>query len=112
MIASLQDTMTSTCTTFPFSKSKHYELIQGWGSRLSHYDLRSYHALDFKMKFGEPVHAARPGIVVRSIENFTKNGGRELQNDANVIIIKHEDNTYAHYVHLKPNGSRVEVGQT
>jgi murein DD-endopeptidase MepM/ murein hydrolase activator NlpD len=96
---------------FPFKKRKRYKLIQSWGGRFSHSMPRSYHALDFKMEIGEPVHAARSGIVVRSVEKFTKNGGRELQNFANTIIIKHNDNTFAHYVHLKTDGSLVEIGQ-
>lgn len=96
---------------FPFQKRKRYKLIQAWGGRFSHNNPKSFHALDFKMNIGEPVHAARSGIVVRSIDNFTENGGRELQNNANTIIIKHEDNTFAYYVHLKPEGALVEVGQ-
>jgi len=96
---------------FPFKKRKRYELIQGWGGKFSHTKPKSYHALDFKMKIGEPVHAARAGIVVRSVDKYTKNGGRELRNSANVIVVMHQDNTFAYYVHLKPNGSLVEVGQ-
>jgi murein DD-endopeptidase MepM/ murein hydrolase activator NlpD len=96
---------------FPFKKRKRYKLIQGWGGKFSHNNPKSFHALDFKMNIGEPVHAARAGIVVRSIDKYTKNGGRELRNFANTIILKHEDNTFAYYVHLKPGGSLVKVGQ-
>ena len=96
---------------FPFKKRKRYKLIQGWGGKFSHTEPKSYHALDFKMEIGEPVHAARAGIVVRSVDKYTKNGGRELRNFANTIILKHEDNSFAYYVHLKPGGSIVKVGQ-
>lgn len=96
---------------FPFQQKKSYKLLQGWGGSFSHNHSESYHALDFKMKIGEPIHAIRDGIVVRSIEHFTENGGREMRDKANVIIIMHNDGTFANYVHLKPNGSLVEIGQ-
>jgi murein DD-endopeptidase MepM/ murein hydrolase activator NlpD len=96
---------------FPFKRRHRYKLIQGWGGSFSHNNPKSYHAFDFKMKTGEPVHAARSGIVARIVDTFTENGGPELRNYANTIIIRHEDNTFAHYVHLRPNGSTVEVGQ-
>jgi murein DD-endopeptidase MepM/ murein hydrolase activator NlpD len=96
---------------FPFKKRKRYKLIQGWGGKFSHTEPKSYYALDFKMKIGEPICAARAGIVIRSVDKYTKNGGRELRNFANTIILQHEDNTFAYYVHLKPGGSLVEVGQ-
>jgi len=95
----------------PFKPKKKYKVIQSWGGSFSHSSKESYHAIDFKMNIGEPVHAARGGVVVRSVEKFTKNGGKELRNMANVIAIKHEDNTFAYYVHLMHDGSIVEIGQ-
>lgn len=97
--------------SFPFSNNKSYKLLQGWGGSFSHNHSESYHALDFKINVGQPIHAAREGIVVRSIEHFTENGGRELIDKANLIVIMHDDGTFANYVHLKPQGSLVEVGQ-
>ena len=97
--------------TFPFQKNKSYKLLQGWGGSFSHNHSESYHALDFKMRVGEPVYAARDGVVVRSVEHFTENGGREMRDKANVIMIMHNDGTFASYVHLKAKGSLVEIGQ-
>lgn len=95
----------------PFQKKKKYKVIQSWGGSFSHSSKESYHAIDFKMPVGEPVHAARGGMVVRSVEKFSENGGKELRNKANVIVIKHEDGSFAYYVHLMHNGSLVEIGQ-
>ena len=95
----------------PIQKNKKYKIIQSWGGSFSHNSATSYHAIDFKMAIGEPVHASRAGIVVRSVENFTENGGRELRSKANVIVIMHDDKTFAYYVHLKHEGSLVEIGQ-
>jgi len=96
---------------FPFKRNKKYKVIQSWGGSFSHNSPTSYHAIDFKMNVGEPIHAARGGKVVRSVEKFTENGGRELRNKANVIVIMHDDQTYAYYVHLRHKGALVEVGQ-
>ena len=95
----------------PFQKKKTYKLLQSWYGSFSHNHSGSFHALDFKMRVGEPVHAAREGVVVRSIEHFTENGGREMRDKANIIIVAHKDGTFANYVHLKPKGSLVEIGQ-
>ena len=95
----------------PIQRNKKYQVIQSWGGKFSHSSKASYHAVDIKMEIGEPVHAARGGIVVRSVEKFTENGGKELENMANVIVVMHEDNTFAYYVHLMHEGSLVEIGQ-
>jgi len=95
----------------PFKRNKKYKVIQSWGGSFSHNSPTSYHAIDFKMNIGEPVYAARGGIVVRSVDNFTENGGIELKKKANVIVVMHEDNTFAYYVHLMHKGAIVEIGQ-
>jgi murein DD-endopeptidase MepM/ murein hydrolase activator NlpD len=45
------------------------------------------------------------------IDWFTKQGGEELINSANRIIILHKDGTMASYVHLDYKGSLVQEGQ-
>ncbi|MGZ8544104.1 MAG: hypothetical protein ACXWV0_02360 [Flavisolibacter sp.] len=51
---------TSFIYTLPFSKGKSYLLIQAYQSKMSH---KGEYALDFKMKRGTTVCAARAGIV-------------------------------------------------
>lgn len=102
---------------FPFKSGKKYELSQGWNGKRTHKSDQSRYAFDFQLNVGEPVHAARAGLVVKAIGRFTRQGGAELRNAANRIVILHEDGTLATYAHLayrgvlvKP-GDRVETGQ-
>ncbi len=96
---------------FPFRKGKKYEVSQGFNGKASHDHDKSRYAIDFQLDVGEPVYAARGGTVVRVIDWFTKQGGEELRNAANRIIILHDDGTIASYVHLDYQGSFVKEGQ-
>ncbi|NTS40037.1 M23 family metallopeptidase [Flavisolibacter sp. BT320] len=94
----------------PFEKGKAYRVAQGSHSFFSHF---GDFAVDFKMKPGTPIHAARGGVVVFERSFFT-NGGitRKFRGKGNGITISHGDDTYAHYWHLRYNGSVVRVGDT
>lgn len=97
----------------PFEQGKSYRLIQGFNGRFSHQSEHSRYALDFKMKIGEPIHAARGGVVCYFQKRFSE-GGRDREkyvSRANRIMIMHEDGTIATYTHLKKDGVVVEVGQ-
>lgn len=94
----------------PFKKGKKYRLTQGYFGKTSHYGPISRYALDFQLEVGEPVHAAREGLVIKAIDWFTKQGGEELKHSANRIVVMHDDGTFASYVHLKYKGTLVEVG--
>lgn len=61
-------------------------------------------AYDFAMPIGTLITASRAGKVI-FVEQDGK--GRELNNS---VTVDHGDNTYAGYLHLKQNGSLVEVG--
>ena len=50
--------------SLPYEKGKKYLLIQGYRSKLSH---KNRLALDFKMKKGTPITAARDGVVTRQV---------------------------------------------
>ncbi|KYG72899.1 M23 family metallopeptidase [Roseivirga echinicomitans] len=94
----------------PFKRRKKYELSQSFNGKFSHNSLESKYALDFQLNIGEPVYAAREGTVVKVIDWFTKQGGKELINAANKIIVLHSDGTLANYVHLDYKGSFVKEG--
>lgn len=101
---------TSYVYALPFEKGKSYCLIQGYFSRLSH---KERAALDFKMKRGTKVCAAREGIVVRVKENGDRGGlSKKYRPYGNNIVIEHKDGTRAGYWHLKYNGALVNVGDT
>jgi murein DD-endopeptidase MepM/ murein hydrolase activator NlpD len=96
---------------FPFKKGKKYEVSQSFNGKASHNDEKSKYAIDFQLDIGEKVFAAREGIVVKVIDWFTKQGGIELRNSANKIVILHSDGTFATYAHLDYKGTFVKEGQ-
>ena len=94
----------------PFENKKKVFLIQGYESSFSH---KGERALDFKVKSGTTICAARDGIVTAVREDSDK-GGLKPGNisDGNHITIKHSDGSVAHYWHLKIDGSLINVGDT
>jgi murein DD-endopeptidase MepM/ murein hydrolase activator NlpD len=113
---------------FPFDPSTPRQLAQGVGgdsvvglmgdismNRFSHKGAFRY-AFDFRMPVGTPVLAARAGTVVRVVDHFTRGGpSKSLASRANIVIVLHDDGTFADYVHLSPNaavkpGQRVAAG--
>lgn len=85
-------------------------VVQGYYGSFSH---RNRAAIDFKLRQGTPVLAARRGIVVRT-ESRNNRGGinKSFRKLANYIVIQHEDGSRAGYWHLKKNGVFVEPGDS
>jgi murein DD-endopeptidase MepM/ murein hydrolase activator NlpD len=101
---------TSFVYHLPFEKNKSHLLVQGYFSRYSH---KNRAALDFKMKRGTTVCAARDGVVVRVKEDGNKGGwNKKYRPYGNVIVIQHADGSRAGYWHLQFNGALVNVGDT
>ncbi len=97
----------------PFLKGKRYKVMQGQNTNHTHQGDFSRYAIDFKMNIGQTICAIRDGLVVRVKEQFKKGGpSKKYRPYGNLIIIYHEDGTFAQYVHLKYEGSIVEVGDT
>ncbi len=94
----------------PFKEGKKYRVSQGFKGKASHNSTASMYAIDFQLEVGEPVYAARGGLVIKVIDWFTKQGGKELIKAANRIVILHDDGTMASYVHLDYKGSFVKEG--
>ena len=94
----------------PFQKGKKVYLIQAYDSKLSHKD---EYALDFKVKEGTAICAAREGKVIAARGDSDKGGLKpENLSDGNYISIQHSDGSIAHYWHLKKDGVLVAVGDT
>ncbi len=101
---------TSPIYSLPWAKGKKVLLIQAYDSKMSH---RNEVALDFKMKQGTQICAARNGIVSSLREDSDKGGLKdEYLSLGNYIIIKHHDGTEAHYWHLQKDGVVVNIGDT
>ena len=97
--------------TLPYEKGKSFLLIQAYQSKL--FSHKGEFALDFKMKRGTKICAARSGVVVE-VKKDSKKGGVNLKylSAGNHVIIKHDDGSYGNYWHLKYNGALVSVGDT
>lgn len=101
---------TSFVYHLPFEKAKKHLLVQGYFSSYSH---KNRAALDFKMKRGTTICAAREGVVVRVKEDGNKGGwNKKYRPYGNVIVIQHADGSRAGYWHLQFNGAMVNIGDT
>ncbi|MES1214446.1 MAG: M23 family metallopeptidase, partial [Bacteroidota bacterium] len=101
---------TSYVYDLPFENGKSYLLVQGYFSRFSH---KERAALDFKMKRGTKICAARDGVVVRVKEDGDRGGwNKKYRPYGNNIIIQHTDSSRAGYWHLQKDGALVNAGDT
>ena len=97
-------------------ESSHYVLPYPVGEtykvHLSHCS-GSYHspgepdafAVDFEMNIGSLITASRRGTVVHIEER-----GLDGEHPNNLVVVKHDDETYAQYMHLTQNGAIPEIG--
>lgn len=95
---------------FPFAHGTKHRITQGYDGAFSHFGENQY-AIDFDLDEGTPVHAARDGVVVR-VKTDSRRGGPSAAyaQDANLIMVMHEDGTFGHYVHLRYGGTLVFPG--
>ena len=101
---------TSYVYWLPYGPCKKFLLIQGWQSNMSH---KGELSLDFKMKTGTSIYAAREGIVTEVKEDAEQGGLKdEFLDDGNHIVISHNDGSVAGYWHLQHNGALVSLGDT
>lgn len=96
--------------TLPFETGKKVFLVQGYESMFSHKDSK---ALDFKVKTGTKVCAARGGVVT-AVRKDSDAGGLKQANlsDGNYVFIKHADGSEANYWHFQKDSVFVSVGDT
>ncbi len=84
--------------TLPFEHKKKVFLVQGYESIFSH---KGEKALDFKVKTGTKVCAARDGIVTAVRKDSDKRGLKpENLSDGNYITIQHSDGSDSAFPHL------------
>jgi murein DD-endopeptidase MepM/ murein hydrolase activator NlpD len=101
---------TSYVYRLPYEEGKTHTMIQGYFSPFSH---KNRAALDFKLKRGTKICAAREGIVIRVKEDGDRGGwNRKYRRDGNNIVIEHPDGSRAGYWHLQKDGALVNVGDT
>ena len=101
---------TSYIYALPYEEGSSFRVIQGYFSRFTH---KERAALDFNMKRGTNITAAREGVVVRVKEDGDRGGlNKKYRPFGNNIVIQHADGTRAGYWHLQQNGAVVAVGDT
>ena len=101
---------TSYVYGLPFENGKAHFLVQGYFGKFSH---KERAALDFKMKKGTRILAARDGIVTRVKEDGDQGGwSPRYRQYGNNIIIQHDDNSRSGYWHIQKDGVLVNVGDT
>jgi murein DD-endopeptidase MepM/ murein hydrolase activator NlpD len=95
----------------PYAGGRSYRVIQGYGSNFSHTGREAY-TVDFYMKEGTSVHAARAGVIARIEESHSIGcWERHCGAYANFIVVVHDDDTTGEYYHLQKDGVLVEQGQ-
>lgn len=94
----------------PYRAGKKYRVIQGYFSRMTH---KERAALDFNLRRGDTILAAREGVVTR-VKEDGKNGGlnKKYRSEGNNIVIQHPDGSRAGYWHLQHRGAMVKQGDS
>lgn len=94
----------------PYGQGQRFRIEQGYHGRFTH---ENENALDFNMPEGTQIRAARSGVVIAVVQNFT---GSCLQEEckkmANYVLVSHSDGTMADYSHIQYNSAFVKVGDT
>ena len=99
----------------PFGGTSAIRISQGYDGPFTHKGLGAY-ALDFPMKSGTPILAARGGTIAEVVDDKLTSGVRTGENEGdNRVVIEHADGTFAIYAHLRQGGptrigQRVESG--
>ena len=97
--------------SLPFESNKKVFLVQGYESKI--FSHKGERALDFKVKKGTKVCAARDGVVIGFREDSDKGGlKKEHLSDGNYISIRHDDGSVAYYWHLQKDGVIVNMGDS
>jgi murein DD-endopeptidase MepM/ murein hydrolase activator NlpD len=97
---------------FPVSSSGFFDITQGFNGQFSHQHRPNVNAVDIGMPLGTWIAAARAGVVARIKQNYHHSGTtRFFADKANLIVVLHDDGSYAIYAHLLPESAVVEPGQ-
>ena len=89
---------------YPVGKAYKIDLSQCSGSYHSQGEPDEF-AIDFHMSIGTLITCSRAGEVI-----YVEESGQDYDFPNNLVVVKHNDNTYAEYMHLTKNGATVEVG--
>ena len=101
---------TSYVYALPYEEGRSYRLMQGYFGPFTH---KERAALDFNLRKGTKVCAAREGVVVRVKEDGDRGGwNKKYRPYGNNVVIQHPDGSRAGYWHLQKDGVLVNAGDT
>lgn len=96
----------------PFAVGETFMVTQAYPTRVTHDTAESMYAVDFALPDGTPVYAAREGTVINvRHDSFSGAPLPQMVDQANVVLILHDDGTIAMYAHLHWDSIRVHIGQ-
>jgi len=96
----------------PFAVGATFNVTQAFPSHMTHVTPDSRYAVDFALPDGTPVYAAREGVVIDVRHDSFRGGAQAAMLDqANVIMILHDDGTIGAYAHLQWDSIRVRIGR-
>lgn len=106
------DSIRTDSFLLPYPPGREHRIMQGYNGSYSHNNAGARYALDFALAVGDTVCAAADGYVVGLIKGYKKGGNSsKWMRYANFINLYHPDkNVYTQYVHLRHNGSLVDLG--
>lgn len=97
--------------TLPYNSGETYKVIQGYNGNYSHKGEQIY-SIDLNLPEGTDILASRGGKII-GVKNDSSIGGadKKYANDANYVLIEHDDKTIGAYVHLLKGTVLVHIGQ-
>ena len=96
----------------PFALGSTFTISQAYPSRATHITPDTQYAVDFAMPDGTPVYAARQGTVINvRHDSFRGAPAPAMIDQANFVLILHDDGTIGVYGHLQWDSIRVRIGQ-
>jgi len=96
----------------PFAIGATFLVSQAYPTRVTHVTPDSAYAVDFALPDGTPVYAAREGTVINvRHDSFRGAAAAAMLDQANLILILHDDGTIGVYGHLQWDSIRVHIGQ-
>ena len=100
----------NTVYELPFESSRSVRVSQGFHGSFSHTGGNEF-AVDFDLPEGTRVLASREGVVDVVVDRFDSGGtDPALRDRANFVLVRHPDETYGEYLHLRKGGAAVRPG--
>ncbi len=94
----------------PYASGANYKMGQAYDGDFTHKGDGRF-SLDFSLPLGTPVHAARSGRVIWTVDHFREGGmGDAFRGKDNRVEILHADGSIALYGHLQWHGVKVKPG--